>query len=109
MDAPEILTTLKEAGAIAWIDGDKLLVDPPDRVPHDLIPEIRRCKAEIMALLPKPVPVAFDRPPKTSEEIVELIQYLADTVAFGRWFESLMARTDPAETSIEELRGNPCL
>ena len=49
----EILEALHGAGASAWVDGDKLMVEPRSKVPPELVPEIRRCKSAIMALLPK--------------------------------------------------------
>ena len=51
MLATEILTALQEVGAIARVDGDKLLVEPGNVVPAALIPEIREHKLEIMELV----------------------------------------------------------
>ena len=102
MQAAEILTALQDVGATAWISGDKLLVEPRSRVPDDLVPEIKSHKAEIMALLPAPLPAAFHRPPVTREETAELMTFLADPVAFSQWFETLMAQCDPAETDEGE-------
>ena len=51
MQATEILTALQEVGATARVDGDKLLVEPGNRVPAELVPEIREHKLEIMELV----------------------------------------------------------
>jgi hypothetical protein len=48
MLATEILTALDEVGVSAWVNGDKLLVQPKNKIPLELVPEIRRCKLEIM-------------------------------------------------------------
>lgn len=97
MEATEILTALQEAGATARVNGDKLLVEPGNKVPLELVPEIQGHKLEIMALLSNPMPAAFDRPPVSREETSELMDYLADPVAFAQWFDQLMMRSDPAE------------
>ena len=99
MQAVAILEALQEAGATARANGDKLLVEPRSRIPVNLVPEIKQHRYEIMALLPIPLPAAFDRPPATREETVELMNYLADPEAFGQWFEHMMNRSDPAEAN----------
>lgn len=104
MLAAEILTALQEAGTTARVDGEKLLVEPRNRVPAELVPEIREHKTEIVALLSSSLPAAFDRPPQSREETVELMNYLADQVAFAQWFERLMARSVPSETDEGESK-----
>lgn len=54
MLATEILTALHDAGATARVNGDKLLVEPGNRVPAELVPEIREHKLEIMELVNQP-------------------------------------------------------
>ena len=98
MQASEILEFCQENGVQLWVNGETLQYKPASKVPPELLPEIREHKLEIMALLPNPLPAAFDRPPQSREETVELMDYLADPVVFGRWFDNLMGQCDPAET-----------
>jgi diadenosine tetraphosphatase ApaH/serine/threonine PP2A family protein phosphatase len=54
MLAAEILDTFKKLGISAYVEDGKLFCEPGSLLPPDLKPEIRRCKAEIMALLCEP-------------------------------------------------------
>ena len=51
MLATEILTALQEAGATTRVNGEKLVVEPGNKVPPELVPEIRRNKSKIMQLI----------------------------------------------------------
>ena len=99
MQASEILEFCQENGVQLWVNGETLQYKPASKVPPELLPEIREHKLEIMALLPSSLPAAFDRPPETREETVELIRSLGDPLMFARWFENLMNRSDPAEAN----------
>jgi hypothetical protein len=39
----------------------------------------------------------LDRPPENQEELVRLLNHLADPVSFAGWFQHLMEQADPAE------------
>ena len=78
MQATEILTALQEAGAIARIAGDKLLVEPGTCVPAELVPEIREHKLEIMELVSIPetelsFPIGIGGLPRAQVEAAETV------------------------------------
>jgi len=78
MQATEILTAIQEAGATARIAGDKLSVEPGNRVPAELVPEIRQHKLEIMELvsIPEtelPFPIGFGGLPAAQVEAAEAV------------------------------------
>jgi hypothetical protein len=45
MVATDILDTFKRLGITAYVNGDKLIVEPGSKVPPELAPEIREHKA----------------------------------------------------------------
>jgi hypothetical protein len=103
MEAIEILSTLRNLGITAQANGNKLAMTPGSKVPPELVPEIRRCKAEILNLICQPEEPAgdgqlppLDRPPATEMELRRLIDYLADPLAFTQWFERVQ-QTDSAK------------
>ena len=101
MQASEILEFCQENGVQLWVNGETLQYKPASKVPPELLPEIKEHKLELMELLApeqKSLPAAFDRPPETREETVELMDFLANPVAFAQWFAHLMMRSDLAET-----------
>lgn len=51
MPAGAIIEQIRSAGVVIDTAGPNLVLIPPDRVPRDLIPELRRLKPEIMAAL----------------------------------------------------------
>ena len=78
MLATEILTALQEVGATARVNGDKLLVEPGNRVPAELVPEIREHKLEIMELvsIPEtelPFPIGIGGQPRAQVEAAETV------------------------------------
>jgi hypothetical protein len=110
--AREIINTLSNLGVTIHAQGETLAVVPKSKVPADLVEELRRHKAEIILLVSQApldkakagkVPVGdgqlppLDRPPATDMELRRLIDYLAEPVAFGYWFDALMRQADPAE------------
>ena len=78
MLATEILTALQEVGATARVNGDKLLVEPGNRVPAELVPEIREHKFEIMELvsIPEtelPFPIGYGGLPSAQVEVAKAV------------------------------------
>jgi len=49
--AGTIIEQIRSAGIVIDTAGENLVLFPPDRVPRDLIPELRRLKPEIMVAL----------------------------------------------------------
>ena len=49
--AVEILEQLLSCGVSVSVDRHELVLRPGNKVPSDLIPEVRQCKPELMALL----------------------------------------------------------
>ena len=101
MDASGVLDRLTDLGINARVDCEKLFLSPVDRVPAELLGEVRQYKAEIIQELSRPCgdgqPPPLDRPPETEIELRRLIDHLADPENFSRWLEWAMSRTDPAE------------
>ena len=55
MRATELLNELKARGVVLQALGDRLRVGPRDRVPQELIAELRAHKSELLDLFGKPV------------------------------------------------------
>jgi hypothetical protein len=51
MDAAQVVETLMGLKISVTTKGDKLLLEPGSKVPPELLPDIRRCKLEILQLL----------------------------------------------------------
>ena len=49
--AAAILEMLIELGVSAELDGSDIIFKPIEKIPPDLIPDIRACKSQIIALL----------------------------------------------------------
>jgi len=105
MDAAGVLDRLTDLGINARVDGERLFLSPVDRVPADLLGEVRQHKAEIIQELRQPYgdgqAPPLDRPPRTEKELRRLIDHLAHPEAFTRWLEWAMSRIDPAEDERE--------
>lgn len=103
MTAIELLSKLHADGVTVEVDGpDLIFKGKKSALTSNVMVSVSELKPEIMELLvpdPPCLPAAFDRPPETREETVELMEYLADPVAFYTWFESLMLKSDPSETT----------
>ena len=56
MDAAEVIERLQNLNVSVRAIGDRLLLEPGSRVPQDLVPDLRRCKLEILRLLGSPTP-----------------------------------------------------
>ena len=100
--AAELLEQLQSFGVSVSVDQDELVLRPGNKVPADLLPEVRQHKAGIIEHL-RAVgdgqPPPLDRPPKTEKELRRLIDHLAEPEAFERWLDWAMNRTDPADDS----------
>ena len=100
--AIELLEQLQSCGVSVSVDQDELVLRPGNKVPADLLPEVRQHKAGIIEQL-RAVgdgqPPPLDRPPKTEKELRRVIDHLAEPEAFERWLDWAMSRTDPADDS----------
>ena len=100
--AIELLEQLQSCGVSVSVDQDELVLRPGNKVPADLLPEVRQHKAGIIEQL-RAVgdgqPAPLDRPPKTEKELRRVIDHLAEPEAFERWLDWAMSRTDPADDS----------
>ena len=100
--AIELLEQLRSRGVSVFIDQDELVLRPGNKVPADLLPEVRQHKAGIIDRL-RAVgdgqPAPLDRPPKTEQELRRWMDHTADPEAFARWLEWAMNYTDPVENS----------
>ena len=104
MGAVELLKKLQSRGVSVTVDRDELVLRSGDKVPPELLTEVRQYKAEILAYLRRdPQPVGddqappLDRPPATEQELRRLMDRLADPEAFTHWLEWAMNYTDSAE------------
>ena len=59
MDAAQVLETLMSLRISLRAEGNKLLLEPGSKVPPELVPDLQRCKPEILQLLNGPHP-SFD-------------------------------------------------
>ena len=98
-----MLEKLKRRRIAVSLDRDELVLRPGDKVPAELLPEVRQYKAEILAHLRREERVGDgqappeDRPQATEQELRRLVDYLDDPLNFSRWLENLMQQTDSAE------------
>ena len=56
MDAAQVVETLVSLRISVRAKGDRLLLEPGSKVPPELVPDIQRCKPEILELLTGPPP-----------------------------------------------------
>ena len=102
--AIELLEQLRSCGVSVSVDQDELVLRPGNKVPADLLPEVRQHKAGIIdrlrAVGDGQAP-PLDRPPKTEQELRRWMDHTADPEVFARWLEWAMNRFDPVE-------GSPC-
>jgi hypothetical protein len=100
--AIQLLEQLKSCGVSVSVDQDELVLRPGNKVPADLLPEVRQHKAGIIEQLRAvgdgQLP-PLDRPPKTEQELRRWMDYTADPEVFARWLEWAMNYTDPVEDS----------
>ena len=100
MDGLELLSQARAAGLTIRVEGAKLVVRGP-RSAATLAQELLEHKAEILALLDRPVgdgqPPPLDRPPETEQELRRWMDHTANPENFARWLENLMQQTDSAE------------
>ena len=100
--AAELLEQLQSFGVSVSVDQDELVLRPGNKVPADLLPEVRQHKAGIIEHL-RAVgdgqPPPLDRPPKTEQELRRWMDHTADPEAFAQWLEWAMTYTDPVEDS----------
>ena len=54
MDATAMLVRLENLGVSLTIDGDDVVARPGNRVPRELIPEMKACKPQLVELLAPP-------------------------------------------------------
>ena len=98
--AAELLEQLQSFGVSVSVDQDELVLRPGNKVPADLLPEVRQHKAGIIEHL-RAVgdgqPPPLDRPPKTDQELRRWMDHTTDPEAFARWLEWAMTYFDPAE------------
>lgn len=98
--AVELLEQLQSCGVYVTVDRDELVLRPGNKVPADLLPEVRQHKAEIMEQLRTvgdgQLP-PLERPPQTEQELRRLIDHLAEPEVFIAWFNRAMQHTDSAE------------
>ncbi len=59
MDAAQVLETLMSLRISLRAEGNKLLLEPGSKVPPELVPDLQRCKREILQLLTG-TPPSFD-------------------------------------------------
>ncbi len=59
MEAAQVVEALVSLRISVRARGDKLLLEPGSKVPPELVPDLRRCKLEILQLLTAPPP-SFD-------------------------------------------------
>ena len=100
--AAELLEQLQSFGVSVSVDQDELVLRPGNKVPADLLPEVRQHKAGIIEHL-RAVgdgqPPPLDRPPKTEQELRRWMDHTADPEVFSRWLEWAMNYTDMVEDS----------
>ena len=98
--AAELIEQLQSFGVSVSVDQDELVLRPGNKVPADLLPEVRQHKAGIIEHL-RAVgdgqPPPLDRPPKTDQELRRWMDHTTDPEVFARWLEWAMNYSDPAE------------
>jgi TubC N-terminal docking domain len=97
MDATDVLQQLHDLGISVRADGDNIVVSPASKIPAEVKPAIREHKSAILARLRPGCDeehLLLDHPPTTREELVLLMEQLADPQAFARWLERLMEREE---------------
>ena len=98
--AIQLLEQLKSCGVSVSVDQDELVLRPGNKVPADLLPEVRQHKAGIIEQLRAvgdgQLP-PLDRPPQNEQELRRWMDYTADPEAFARWLEWAMTYSDPTE------------
>ena len=100
--AAELLEQLQSFGVSVSVDQDELVLRPGNKVPADLLPEVRQHKAGIIEQL-RPAgggqAPPLNRAPQTEQELRRLIDHLADYEAFDQWLEWAITYTDSVEDS----------
>ena len=100
--AIELLEQLRSCGVSVSVDQDELVLRPGNKVPADLLPEVRQHKVGIIEQL-RAVgdgqPAPLDRPPQNEQELRRWMDYTADPEVFVRWLEWAMNYTGPVEGS----------
>ena len=98
--AIQLLEQLQSCGVSVSVDQDELVLRPGNKVPADLLPEVRQHKAGIIEQLRAvgggQLP-PLDRPPKTEQELRRWMDHTAEPEVFARWLEWAMNYSDPAE------------
>ena len=98
--AAELLEQLQSFGVSVSLDHGELVLRPGNKVPTDLLPEVRQHKAGIIERL-RAVgdghPPPLNRPPQTEQELRRWMDHTADPEAFARWLEWAMHYIDPVE------------
>ena len=100
--AAELLEQLQSFGVSVSVDQDELVLRPGNKVPADLLPEVRQHKAGIIEHLHAVgdgQPPPLDRPLGNEQELRRWMDYTADPEVFARWLEWAMNYTDPVEDS----------
>ena len=101
-NAIELLKQLRSFGVSVSLDHEELVLRPGNKVPADLLPEVRQHKAGIIEQLRAvgdgQAP-PLNRPPKTEQELRRWMDHTADPEAFARWLERAMSYTDLVEDS----------
>ena len=100
--AIELLEQLRSGGVSVSLDHGELVLRPGNKVPTDLLPEVRQHKAGIIEQLRSlgdGHPPPLDRPLRNEQELRRWMDHTADPEAFARWLERAMSYTDPVEDS----------
>jgi hypothetical protein len=97
MDATDVLRQLHDLGVSVRAIGDNVVVSPASKIPLEVKAAIRENKSAILARMRPGCDVEhllLDHPPATREELVLLMEQLADPQAFARWLEQVMERVE---------------
>jgi hypothetical protein len=100
--AIELLEQLRSCGVSVSVDQDELVLRPGNKVPADLLPEVRQHKAGIIEQLrdvDDGQPPPLDRPLRNEQEMRRWMDHTADPEVFDRWLEWAISYTDPVEDS----------
>ena len=84
------------------MDHGELVLRPGNKVPTDLLPEVRQHKAGIieqLRVVGDGQPPPLGRPPKTEKELRRWMDHTADPEVFAQWLEWAMSYTAPVEDS----------
>lgn len=102
MDATGVLDRLTDLGINARVDGERLFLSPMDKVPADLLADVRQHKPEILSrirhrtdLVDLPWPVGYGGLP-------------VDEVASGEADNDRKGTTDPVERRLNVLNWMRC-